>query len=638
MNNLKLLFKNKISIIVAVLLASTLLIGATFASTYAKYVKSQKVGLNLSVLTGMPSLTQGPTGTAYIRDGIYNAIIKVDNGYGNKTNTLNAVKQVNIIQTPQDVSGLGTLVEKGSTLLTESGATDIYWNKETGVFTICSTQPIYANKNCSQMFQYMTGVENVDLSNLHTDNTTDMSGMFDGCDSLTGFSLANLNTENVVNIKGMFNGCSSITSAGFSSDCDVDFTGLPTENLRFGYDNLFSECVNLQRVDLSGFKSTKQDKYGNVFYGCTSLTDINFGESFFSPAGNNFTGMFQGCTSLAEIDLSTFNKSALTNVGVYFTDMFRGCSALTELDLTKFNTANVVRFIGMFRDCSNLKTINFGDNFTTGTVTNFAVHTQHMFNGCSSLESLEGLQLHLNKVQGLSTEYNYGLEAMFKNCAKLKEINFASPYTSVGTNVSSVSSMFEGCESLTTLDLTGFATEDFKITANMFKGCTNLKEIKCVDAEDATKFSTAQVTHSAGMFSGCSSLISLASDFSLDLSGVNTAVYLANNGNRTNVVGQTNDMFSDCASLTELIFEAGITSNVTDVSGMFKGCIGLTDHTIDLTGFDFTNITESVDGYGELFAGYNSSSLTVKRPAGTWKAALETTPGGAAWAGVTFTD
>ncbi len=632
MNNLKLLFKNKIAIIIAAVLVVTLLISATFVSTYAKYVKSQNVTLNLTVKSGVPSLSKGPTdyNNSYIRDGIYQSIIKVDNSYGGSTGTLNAVKSFNIIETPTDpneLAKLGVLVEANSDLLTDNGVVDIYWNKETGVFTICSTQPIYANKNCSQMFEGMAGMTSVDFSNLHTDNTAQFNGMFYNCSSLTGFSFKDLNTQKAANISGMFSGCKTITSAGFGSEYDVDFTGLVTENLSGGYNNLFQECTSLKKVDLTGFKSTTQDKYNRVFYGCTSLTDIDFGETFFCSSGNDFGGMFYGCTSLETIDLSTFNKEKAG--GVYFYDMFRECKSLKSLDLTKFNTSNVSRLDGMFRDCSNLATIDFGDNFTTA----YALYINSMFEGCSSLTSLGKLQLHLTRVQGNTLYYEYGLCNLFKGCAKLENIEFLTPYKSASTNVYTAKSMFEGCESLTTIDLTGFATEDFKTVDNMFSGCKNLTRIICVDADDTQKFTLANATHAAGLFNGCEKLVSLADDFVLDLSNISTAKYVST------VVGSTENMFNGCSSLTELNFEAGITSNVTDVSGMFNGCIGLTNHTIDLTGFDFTGVnvtTGAVNSYDNLFAGYGSSSLTVKRPTGTWLTKLETTPGGAVWAGVTF--
>lgn len=64
--------------------------------------------------------------------------------------------------------------------------------------------------------------------------------------------------------------------------------------------------------------------------------------------------------------------------------------------------------------------------------------------------------------------------------------------------------MFEGCSSLTTLDLSSFDTRKVTDMEQMFKDCTNLTTI-CV-TEDDTHWNLANVRESYQMFYGCDNL------------------------------------------------------------------------------------------------------------------------------------
>ena len=48
--------------------------------------------------------------------------------------------------------------------------------------------------------------------------------------------------------------------------------------------------------------------------------------------------------------------------------MFYGCSSLTNINLSNFNTNNVIDMSGLFGGCSSLKNINLS-NFNTNKVT-----------------------------------------------------------------------------------------------------------------------------------------------------------------------------------------------------------------------------------------------------------------------------
>ena len=59
------------------------------------------------------------------------------------------------------------------------------------------------------MFHRCSSLKELNLSNLNTNNVTNMGGMFYGCYSLIELNLSNFNTNNVTNMRGMFYGCSA---------------------------------------------------------------------------------------------------------------------------------------------------------------------------------------------------------------------------------------------------------------------------------------------------------------------------------------------------------------------------------------------------------------------------------------------
>ena len=86
--------------------------------------------------------------------------------------------------------------------------------------------------------------------------------------------------------------------------------------------------------------------------------------------------------------------------------------------------------------------------------------------------------------------------------------------------------MFEGCISLTSIDLSSFNTTNVSNMYRMFFHCTSLKSL------DLSNFNTSNVTNMQQMFSSCTSLTSL------DLSNFNTSK-----------VTKASELFSLCSSL-----------------------------------------------------------------------------------------
>ena len=129
------------------------------------------------------------------------------------------------------------------------------------------------------------------------------------------------------------------------------------------------------------------------------------------------------------------------------------------------------------------------------------------------------------------------------------EASFKGSNTS---NVSGMSSMFNSCTGLTSLDVSNFDTSKVTDMNRMFQDCTSLTSL------DVSNFDTIKVNNMRQMFYGCTSLTSLT------LSNFDTS-------NVTDMTG----MFMYCSGLTSLDLSNFDTSNVTDMVNMFNGCTSL---------------------------------------------------------------
>ena len=141
------------------------------------------------------------------------------------------------------------------------------------------------------------------------------------------------------------------------------------------------------------------------------------------------------------------------------------------------------------------------------------------------------------------------------------------------SNVTDMNSMFYGCLSLQSLDLSNFDTSNVTDMGSMFISCSSLQSL------DLSNFDTSNVTDMTTMFGSCSSLQSL------DLSNFNAS-------NVTNL----NYMFSDCSSLQSLDLSNFNTSKVTTMNYMFKGCTSL--QSLDLSNFDVSKVTTMSNMFG----------------------------------------
>ena len=162
-----------------------------------------------------------------------------------------------------------------------------------------------------------SALTDIDVSNVDTEDVTDMSSMFYNCQSLASLDLSSFDTRNVTNMGWMFYNCQSLKSLDLSSFDTKDVTDMSS---------MFYNCQSLASLDLSSFDTKNVTDMGSMFYNCQSLTSLDL-SSFDTKNVTNMYCMFYNCQSLASLDLSSFD---MRNV-LFWGYMFAGCTNLKEI-------------------------------------------------------------------------------------------------------------------------------------------------------------------------------------------------------------------------------------------------------------------------------------------------------------------
>lgn len=281
------------------------------------------------------------------------------------------------------------------------------------IFPMNSATKLIAPEDCSNLFQDMGSIENIDFYNLDTSNVTNMSHMFDGCYLLKHIS--DLYTNSCVDASYMFANC-PLEDYWLDGDEDLDFCNC--ENM----ERMFSECGLSFKNFASRFKTSNK------------LTNVK--------------EMFSGCHGITELDLceGEFDPIVTTNVTSFYR-MFYNCAQMKKLAFS-FNVTNAVSIEGMFRDCIALEAI-YADyiNGTPGIC----------------LFTSNGYSNNITK-----------MNSVFMNCESLKDETIQEVMNLLDTsNATDMSYMFSGCKSMSSV-ICRFDTSKVKTMKRMFAYCDNI--------------------------------------------------------------------------------------------------------------------------------------------------------------------
>ena len=454
------------------------------------------------------------------------------------------------------------------------------------------------------LFYGLSNITSLDLSNLDTSNVTNMTWMFNGCESLIKIKGSeNLVSSKVTTMERIFNYCISLSS--------LETSNWNTSNVSI-MTGIFDGCKSLTSLDLSSFNTSKVKSMDYMFYGCESLTEIIGLDNFDTSEVTSMNSMFYECNNLSS------SITIMCADTIYFRNMFTNCSIEpgTEFIVKYKDTTEdiVIDMIATKSENSNVflrsgtvsKAYNIGYPVASDVIATLYEDGVLEFNGSGDIEKYysiyneetgEGTEKfapwyddiyfysirHVvfaknNTIQPTSTSY------LFYELPNVTNIDLSNLDTS---NVTNMESMFDTCRSLTSLDLSNFNTSNVINMSYMFRDCVSLASL------DLSNWNTSNVTNMGNMFGDCESLTSL------DLSHLNTSSV------RTMV-----SMFAGCNKLTSLDLSNWNTSNVITMADMFDYCISLT--SLNLSNLDTSSVTDM--NYMFYDCTNLSGSITIMNP------------------------
>ena len=201
--------------------------------------------------------------------------------------------------------------------------------------------------------------------------------------------------------------------------------------------------------------------------------------------------------------------------------------------------------------------------------------TRDWFSGFVNLE-------YVHNIENLDTSADTDMAGMFEGCETLRALDLSGFDTA---NVADMSGMFRDATGLLSLDLSAFDTASVTDMSGMFQRCTALTEI------DLRNFSADSLENAASMFDSCSSLRKIYASDRFDASSVQSG----------------DDMFADCRVLlggNGTRFDRAHTDNAyarldaADAPGYFSARGPVVYYTVTWKNEDDTTLKTEEVAYG----------------------------------------
>ena len=427
---------------------------------------------------------------------------------------------------------------------------------------------------------YKTGVSDTDILNkINTGPNTTMNYTFAECPNVRSLSNVVI-PDNVVEVEGMFSKCplTSITNmsinvrgsiSGLFKGCEQLMT-IATLNIPNVTDvsSTFEGCYSL--TNLSGFKlpltCTAVD---NLFNGCYALRTLSMdfgpsiqsGENWYPPNLEtlNDTNIESGYVKMTNCSTLKNVNNLYINNGDY-SDMFNGCTNLTTLTLTiGSNVTGLARFI---KGCSKITSSPFTE------IPESCTTIEEMFNG-TNITDITGMTFG-SKITSATNWLPIGLitandvtiknnNVKFEDCSTLRECkNLTFDSTQFG-------GMFMRCSSL--IDISGLIiTSKNTQMVSSFYFASKLTEIDLTNCDLSNVTSMLETFQTDGRVSiknlTLSDKVTNVTDCTMGVINIEN-ITIGNNYTAQNI-------FKTAYNLNRVV-GLSLTSNVTDITGMFKG-------------------------------------------------------------------
>ena len=165
----------------------------------------------------------------------------------------------------------------------------------------------------------------VNISGWHSNTLTNSSYLFDYSSGVTEVDLSDWDMPLLNTVEEMFGWCSGLRKViGFDTWPASTYDGITNTYYMFAY------AGRLEFVDLSKWSLPNLEQCGSMFVGCTSIVNI---------------------------DINGFDTTHVTNIG----SMFGSCIALETLDISGMNNINVTSMGSIFYGASNIREVVLGD-------------------------------------------------------------------------------------------------------------------------------------------------------------------------------------------------------------------------------------------------------------------------------------
>lgn len=393
------------------------------------------------------------------------------------------------------------------------------------------------------LFRDCTSLQTLDLSYLNTGNVTNMYNMFRNCSSLTTLDLSAFNTGKVKDISDMFMGCTALQSVKFGN-----FNATSMDGYLSG---LFEDCKSLKSVDLSWLEGLKIKSMAAMFRGCQSLESLDLSMIDNSGCSDNtsMSGIFNNCKSLKKLTIGPDFHTVKTSQSYDYQIPFKNVTDLAVqapmgqriqqrdafVSDLGFADGDTGWFEGLQEEedqpvaqviwTESNGTLNFyygkqrkvGGTYGGHTVTKvwsgedvtnrtYLGATTGQWQNCGINDKVKTVIFDKTfaNVMPHNTVYWFNL---FTNLTSIEGMEYLNT-----SQVTNMTSMFRGCDNLTSIDLSHFNTANVTSMANMFRSCSSLKEL------NLTTFNTKKVNSASNMFNGCKGLekLKVGSNFTFD--------------------------------------------------------------------------------------------------------------------------
>ena len=320
-------------------------------------------------------------------------------------------------------------------------------------------------------------ITSIDFTHFNSSLITDTNSLFKGCESLEEVTFTNFETSLVKNMSEMFSGCKELK--------EIDLSNFNTSSVT-DMTNVFANCLKLKIIDLSGLKMDNIITAHNMFKSLDNLKYIDLIDvkgSFENITKSQLNKKYK--LMVCQNDLIITNPDII-NKCCYYNINKNICESAHYMLL--FFKEDVKYDIGQ----------NIGTNNNIGNDI-FLVIGRKIINRDEILNINRDTKIEIHFKSNASTLDNFLNANYDKNLELLKKVELFN----FGTTINNMSSLFNGCKSLESIDFYFSNTSNVTDMSSMFSNCSSLESI------NLSNFNTELVTNMSKMFYNCNLITSL---------------------------------------------------------------------------------------------------------------------------------